>query len=86
MSVTVVYKPVSEHAQTVEEFLHEFERRTSVKLDTVDPETKRGDEICRVYDVVEYPTLLALSKDGQLRNMWRGVPLPLIDEVSYYVF
>lgn len=85
MSVIVIDKPVSEHARAVEEFLHEFERRTSKKLEVIDPETRQGAELCRVYDVVEYPTLLALSEDRQVRNMWRGLPLPLIDEVSYYV-
>lgn len=85
MSVVVVYKPVSEHAREVEEYLHEFERRTSKTLETVDPETRMGADLCRVYDVVEYPTVLALSDDRQVRSIWRGLPLPLIDEVSYYV-
>lgn len=85
MSVLIVYKPVSEHAREVEEYLFEFERRTSKKLEIVDPETRLGADLCRVYDVVEYPTVLALSEDRQVRNMWRGLPLPLIDEVSYYV-
>lgn len=85
MSVRVIYKPVSEHARTVEEFLHDFEKRTGKELDTVDPETREGADICEVYGVVEYPTLVALTEDGQVRNMWRGLPLPMIDEVSYYV-
>lgn len=85
MSVMIIYKPVSEHASVVTEFLHEFERRTAQKLETIDPDTRRGADICRLYDVVEYPTVIATTNDGQMRNMWRGVPLPLIDEVSYYV-
>lgn len=85
MSVVVIYKPVSEHARTVEEFLHEFQRRTGVMLETLDPDTREGADMCRMYDIVEYPSVLARKEDGQLRNSWRGLPLPLIDEVNYYV-
>lgn len=85
MSVLVVYKPVSEHARVVEEFLHEFEKRTARTLETVDPDTIRGSEICRLYDVVEYPTVIATAEDGRMQHTWRGVPMPLIDEVGSYV-
>lgn len=85
MSVRVIYKSVSEHARAVEEFLHDFEKRTGRTLETVDPDTRSGAELCQAYDVVEFPTIIATSDDGQVRNSWRGVPLPLIDEVSYYV-
>ena len=85
MSVMIIYKSVSEHARSVAEFLHDFERRTSHKLEEIDPDSVRGAELCRVYDIVEYPTIIATAGDGSLRNAWRGLPLPLIDEVSYYV-
>lgn len=85
MSVMVIYKPVSEHARDVEEFLHDFEQRTARTLEQVDPDSRRGAELCRLYEVVEYPTIIATAEDGQMRNMWRGVPLPMIDEVSFYV-
>ena len=51
----------------------------------VDPDTADGADTCRAYDIVEYPTLIALSDDGRLQNMWRGRPLPTISEVSFYV-
>jgi len=81
----VIYKSASEHGRDVSEFLHDFERRTARKLEEIDPDSPRGAEICHLYDVVEYPTILATAEDGQLRQAWRGIPLPLIDEVSYYV-
>lgn len=85
MAVTVIYQSVSEHAQAVDEFLHDFEKRTTQPLEVVDPDSPAGAEICRLYDIVEYPTIIATADDGQLRQLWRGVPLPLIDEVGYYV-
>ncbi len=85
MRVIVVYKPESEHATTVETYLHDFERQTSHRLETLNPESPEGADTCRTYDIVEYPTLMAITSDGQLQNMWRGLPLPTISEVSYYV-
>jgi hypothetical protein len=33
---------------------------------------------------MEYPTLIAITDDGQVQNQWKGLPLPTISEVSYY--
>lgn len=85
MGVMIVYKKMNEHTRTIEEFLHDFEKRTAVKLDEVDPDTRQGADICNVYDVVEYPTIIATAEDGRIINTWRGLPLPTIDEVNYYV-
>ncbi len=85
MKAFIVYKPNSEHARQVTDYLRDFERHTGRKLDEVDPDTRDGDSLCRVYDIVEYPTIVATDDDGVLQTMWRGLPLPLMDEVSYYV-
>lgn len=85
MSVMVFYRENSEYAREVSGYLKDFERRTAKTLDVVDPDSRRGADLCRIYDIVEYPTIVATMEDGQMRNMWRGLPLPTIDEVSYYV-
>lgn len=85
MPVKVVYRFQGEYARRIDEYLHDFQRRTGQSIERLDPDTPEGASLCRLYDIVEYPTILATSEDGQLRNMWRGVALPTIDEVSYYV-
>jgi hypothetical protein len=85
MRTVVVYKDNSEHARTVSDYLRDFSRQTGHELDVLDPTTKEGADFCRAYDIVEYPSLVALSDDGALQNLWRGLPLPTISEVSYYV-
>ena len=80
----MVYKRADENTRTVEEYLHDFERQTGRKLDALDPDTKEGTDFCGVYDIVEYPTVIALSDDSHMQNMWKGLPLPTISEVSYY--
>ncbi|PIE03796.1 MAG: hypothetical protein CSA81_00460 [Acidobacteria bacterium] len=85
MRVVVVYKLESDHAREVLSYLRDFERQTGRRLDEVDPDSRQGADFCRVYDIVEYPTVIALSDSGQMQNLWRGTPLPTISEVSFYV-
>ncbi len=84
MNVTIVYKLATDHTRAVEDFLRDFTRQTGSELATLDPETTDGASFCKVYDIVEYPTIVAITDDGQLLNSWRGLPLPTISEVSYY--
>jgi hypothetical protein len=85
MKTYVIYKDASDHARPVIEFLREFYRQTGKQLDVIDPETREGDAFCRTYDIVEYPSLVALDANGMVQQLWRGLPLPRISEVSYYV-
>ena len=85
MRVVVVYKQETDYARRVDEFLGDFKRQTGRDLETLDPDTRDGSGFCETYDVVEYPTIIAISDDGQIQNQWKGLPLPTIREVSYYV-
>lgn len=85
MKAVVIYKQESDHAREVLDYLRDFERQTGHVLETIDPDTRDGADFCRSHDIVEYPSIAALSDDGILQNLWRGRPLPTISEVSYYV-
>lgn len=84
MRVVVVYKQATDYSRQVEEYLESFRRQTGRELETLDPETRDGSGFCQTYDIVEYPTVVALSDDGQMQSQWKGLPLPTISEVSYY--
>jgi hypothetical protein len=85
MKAVIVYKDESDHAREVTDYLRDFKRQTGHDLETIDPETPDGIDFCRAYDIVEYPSVVAISDDGVMQNLWRGRPLPTISEVSYYV-
>lgn len=85
MKVMVVYKTESDHARVVTDWLRDFRRQTGKVLEEVDPETREGAAFCRAYDIVEYPSLIALDDSSVLQMLWRGPLLPTISEVSYYV-
>lgn len=84
MRAAIVYKLESDHAREVLDYLRDFSRQTGRVLDEVDPDSREGADFCRLYDILEYPAVVALSDDGQLLHHWRGRPLPTISEVSYY--
>jgi hypothetical protein len=85
MRVVVIFKDNTDYARSVTDFLRDFEHQTGHVLDTLDPDTAEGTSFCVAYGIMEYPTVIAISDMGLMQNMWRGLPLPTINEVSYYV-
>ena len=84
MRIVVVYRDASDHGREVREYVDDFKRQTGLKIEVMDPDSGRNEFFLQAYDIVEYPTTLAIADDGRLLQMWRGRPLPLFDEVAYY--
>ena len=84
MRVVVVYKDRTDYARQVIDYISDFKRRTNRDLEVMDPESRAGIDFTQIYDIMQLPTIIALSNDGGMQNMWTGLPLPTIDEVSYY--
>jgi len=85
MRVVVLYRPNSESAQAVEAFAAEFSRRyRDKKLELMNVDTRDGSAVASLYDVLQYPAVLALTDDGQIIREWQTAHMPLISEVSYY--
>ena len=82
MRVVCIYRDNQDYSRSVEEFLENFRRQTGREIETMNPDENTG--FCEAYDVVEYPTILALGNNGEVRASWRGKDLPLINEVLYY--
>jgi hypothetical protein len=85
MRVIVVFKDQTDYSHEVFDYLNDFKRQTGHELETLDPDTAGGTHFCNTYDIVEYPSVIAISDDGTMQNLWRGLPLPTISEVSGYV-
>lgn len=83
MRIVVVYRDASDHGREVREYIDDFERQTGLEIEQMNPDDSR-QFFLQAYDIVEYPTILAIADDDHLLQMWRGRPLPLIDEVAYY--
>ena len=85
MRVVVVCREGEDYTRNVEEWVRELERRTGKEVEKMSPDGREGTDFCQTYDIVEYPTILALGDDGAVMDEWRGKELPLFDEVSYWL-
>ena len=83
MRVVCIYRDRQDYSRSVDEWLENFYRQTGREIETMDPDSSVG--FCEAYDVVEYPTILALDDSGAVLASWRGRTLPLINEVLYYM-
>ena len=82
MRVVCIYKEGRDYSRTVSEWLEDFYRRTGEEIEVIDPD--QDTNFCEAYDIMEYPTIMALGPNGEAANIWKGLPLPLFDEVMYY--
>jgi len=85
MKVVLLYRPNSEHSRKVEDFARDFTRfNRDRRLDLVSLDTREGAATAAIYDVMQYPAVLALSDDGGVLRNWQGDQLPLMNELAYY--
>ena len=82
MRLICIYRDNEDYTRSVTEWIENFRRFTGKEIEEMDPD--KDDNFCRAYDIVEYPTIIALGENSEVRAMWRGRTLPLINEVSYY--
>lgn len=85
MKVLILYRPNSEHARKVEEFMRDFKHQgPDRRVETVSLDTPDGANKAKIYDIVSYPAFLALKDDGQLLKAWQGEQWPLMNELAFY--
>ena len=78
MRVICIGRRESEYGRTVEEWLTEFERRSGEETELISPDEPEGERLCRVYGVMEYPTIMVLTEGGAQLAEWRGQSLPTL--------
>jgi hypothetical protein len=83
MRIICIFRDNQDYSRAVTEWLEDFRRQTGREIETMNPD--ENTNFCETYDIVEYPTILALGESGDVRAIWRGKSLPLINEVLYYM-
>jgi hypothetical protein len=87
MKVVVLYRPDSEHARIVDDFIRDYKNRhEGGKIEILDIDSRDGNATATLYGIMQYPAILALRNDGSTLHMWEGAQLPMMDEVAYYTF
>jgi hypothetical protein len=85
MKAVALYRPNSEHARAVEEFVHDFDRQRGKTIELISLDTVQGSELGNLYGLMEFPALLVIQDNGQLSKSWTGTQFPLMDEVAGYL-
>ena len=84
MKIRILYQANSEHERMVKEYVRDFRKQQATRqVELVDVNTRDGGAMAELYDVVQYPAILALSNEGQLLKSWEG-DFPLMNELAYY--
>ncbi len=83
MRVICIYREDEDYTRSVTDFLENFYRQTGQHIEEMNPD--ENSSFCETYDIVEYPTIVALDNNGGVREMWHGRDLPRINDVSYYI-
>jgi hypothetical protein len=87
MKVVILYRPNSEHGRAVDSFIRDYQTtHQGGRLEILDVDSRDGGATASLYDVMQYPAILALRNDGSLLKSWEGDMLPMMDEVAYYTF
>lgn len=87
MKVLILYRPNSEFAREVEEFVQGLQKQHNVDerhLQVLDFDSREGSATASMYDVMTQPTILVIGDDGGYIKHWEGSNLPLIEEVAGY--
>jgi hypothetical protein len=85
MRTIILYRQDSDTYPAVRTFLGDFARLHPDKsIEEVNPDSVEGQELMKLYGVVELPAVLSLNFDMSLNNMWSGAESLNIDEVAYF--
>ena len=85
MKVVMLYRPNTEHERQALDYIRDFAMQTGKKLPTLDPDSPEGVDICRLYDIMQFPAILATDDEGHVQNLWTNYHMPTFSELSYYV-
>ena len=87
MKVVILYRPNSEHGRAVDAFIRDYQMaHQDSKLEVLDVDSRDGSATASLYDIMQYPAILALRGDGSLLKAWEGDLLPLMNEIAYYSY
>lgn len=83
MRIICIYRDNQDYTRSVTDFIENVRRQSGYEIESMNPD--ENVNFCQTYDIVEYPTIIALDNQGSVLNIWRGRDLPLINDVLFYL-
>ncbi len=85
MNIIILHKPNSETDTQLQGYLRDFEQRTGKQIELMDAESKEGIDLAQIYDILQFPAILAREDTGEFVQAWSEIDKwPTISELSYY--
>ncbi len=86
MRLVILWREETDYASEVREWINDFHHDTggTKEIESIDPDSREGESLSDAYDIVQYPTIMVIDDDGKLLEMWKGTPLPQIEQVNYW--
>jgi hypothetical protein len=84
MRVLILYHERGEHSGLVTDYVAEFKKYKRKQIELISLETAKGDDLAVLYGINQYPAVLVTADNGSMQRLWQGLPMPLMDELSYY--
>lgn len=85
MRLILLWNEETDYASEVREWLRDFNHIAGEgKIESLDPQAGDGERLAQVYDIVQYPAIMSLDNDGRLLQLWKGTPMPQIEQVAFW--
>ncbi|MBQ3309215.1 hypothetical protein IJG78_00900 [Candidatus Saccharibacteria bacterium] len=85
MRLVLLWSEETDYASEVREWLRDFAHDTGGKeIESLDPASREGESLATAYDVLQFPAIMLLDDDGRLLQIWKGTPMPQIEQVAFW--
>ena len=85
MKVVILYQPNTELESSVNEYVREYKQETNHDIELIDSDSVQGAETAKIYDILQFPAIVALKDDGMFVEAWtERDKWPTVSELSFY--
>lgn len=88
MKMLVLYRPNSEYARRIEEFIRDIQQQHDIdqsRVQIIDVDSREGIALASMYDVMMGIAIVVTDNLGSYIKDWQGSELPLASEVAAYM-
>ncbi|MCY4010535.1 MAG: hypothetical protein OXF30_00485 [Candidatus Saccharibacteria bacterium] len=83
MKIYLFYRPQVGMDLAIDTFLKLLDRHKS-KLQVINVDSRQGDQLSRLYDLMDYPSVVVVRDDGVQVESWQG-KLPYLEDLNPYL-
>lgn len=86
MKLSIYYRKNSDHSAMVEKYIRDLKIIKHIEPVIKDIDAVESQITMRTYDVTSYPVITVETEHGEVEKIWQGAQLPLMNDISGYLF